>query len=68
MSGLAKQSHRLPIQGRSPEQFEFAFAPVPRAGTYRQTEFPWRYRRDRRRPNFDAFVRLRHLLGQGTGK
>jgi hypothetical protein len=46
-------------------QFEFAFEP-PRPPIFRQTEFPWRYRRDSRRPNHEAFKRLRHLLANGN--
>jgi hypothetical protein len=47
------------------DQFEFAFAPQspPR---FRQSEFPWRYKIYRGRPNFEAFKRLRHLLAQSA--
>ena len=48
------------------DQFEFVFTPAPQPPKFRQTEFPWRYRRDRRRPNYEAFKRLRGLLGRGT--
>ena len=66
MTGLAKQSRRLSIQGSSPEQFEFAFAPAPQPPRFRQVEFPWRYRSNRRKPAYEEFKLLRELLGRGN--
>ena len=56
------EGHRWAVQAA--DQFEFAFSPAPQPSAFRQTEFPWRYRRDRRRPNYEAFKLLRHLLAR----
>ena len=50
------------------DQFEFTFSPTLRPAAFRQSEFPWRYRRDRRKPAYEEFKLLRELLGQGTRK
>ncbi len=55
----------LDLRSSHADQLEFVFSPAPRPSKFRQTEFPWRYRNYRRRPNFEEFKRLRHLLGQG---
>jgi hypothetical protein len=47
------------------DQFEFAFEP-PRPPIFRQSEFPWRYRSNRRKPAFEEFKLLRELLGRGN--
>ena len=50
-------SEERPVNAsRRPQiQFELVFTPAPRPSTFRQSEFPWRYRSDRRKPAFYTF-------------
>jgi len=52
--------------GITEPQLEFTYSAAPQPPRFRQVEFPWRYRSNRRKPAFEEFKLLRELLGRGN--